>query len=47
MPDTTPPAPRRARAFLWDLDGVLADTEALLLEADRPCAVPCLGRLET
>lgn len=35
MPDTTPPAPRRARAVLWDLDGVLADTEALLLEAER------------
>ena len=35
MPDTTHPAPRRAHAVLWDLDGVLADTEALLLDAER------------
>lgn len=35
MPGTTPPAPQRAHAVLWDLDGVLADTEALLLEAER------------
>jgi beta-phosphoglucomutase-like phosphatase (HAD superfamily) len=28
------PSPR-ARAVLWDLDGVLADTEALLLDAER------------
>lgn len=34
MPDTTHPS-GPARAVLWDLDGVLADTEALLLEAEQ------------